>query len=353
MTLEESEKFRDSLSAAYIRDKYCIRSRCPGEKVSFSTANAVDADTHINNKKHSVCTADLAEGNKTTKSLSDPNSKCLLFSQARYFGDDESKFSTAGGKSQSETIKYYTPSGLTGSGTVDCGDKCVNNKVEINQVENGSGNICVFSKETSIPCGISSLKPDQSDLESYYTAATDFGSDFFGFSTSSFVTCRESLSTLPRSKFTKAKDILIKGRNYVRTKFENYQKKFPGKRKPDKQGCGEGKLCNTCQFPCFFPVREISQISFAIPECSAAQGDNSHRETKEKGSNSKSKNGLSDRGGVNGEMSEESDLKDNQGIKSEGSGTEEFCDAENGPENKRSKTSLKQGKKAGAKLGGD
>ena len=185
------------------------------------------------------------------------------------------------------------------------------------------------------------LRKDLSDLESYYTAATDFGSDFYGFSASSFVTCQEYLTSDQRSRLSKAKDILIKGRNYVKAKFENYQKKFP-RRVNNSNNSGNRKCGGTCGFPCLFLGREVSQFSFGIPECSQEEGDNKV-DTEGKGCNSKCNNDLNgekEKTGDNIDMSEKLDLKENHLAKPEGS---KEVSVENGQDTRESRSSRKEG----------
>ena len=338
---QASEKCKNDLLVSLIGDKTNTKLTGQGEKLSLSTASALDDDTDINKEKYFQCSSDLALSN-TCKWLSDPNSKCLLFSHAKH-SSGESKFSKPGGKLNHENIN--TPSGAQYKlATSVFGDR-YSNKVETFEVDSSTQDKHIFQEGPNIfPKGLSHLKPDQSDLESYYTAPTDFGSDFCGFSTSSFVTCRESFSSIPRSRLTKAKDILIKGRNYVRAKLENYQKKFPRRQNTSKRRCIEEAKCSSCRFPCLFLGREISQISFGIPECSTAQGEDCHTEVKKKENNCKSNHGLSEICEVSGDMSENSGFETNQVTKSEGSKSKELAaNPENGPELKRSKTSLKEG----------
>lgn len=249
---------KDDLSFKYIGGKNNTKLNGHNEKLPGSVVGASKGDTYIKS-----CSQEVSLINKP---VADPNSKCLLFSHAwRYIG--LGKFSTPGCKLKHE--KKNTHSQLQNrSSTSDLGDgygtaiKTYGVHSEKSQDQN------IYSEETS------KLKTDQSDLESYYTALTDCSSDVYQFSASSFVTCQEYFTSNQKSRLTKAKDFFIKGRNYVKTKLENYQQKLPGRLHKNKRFLGAKRCGDTCRFPCLFWGREVSQFSFGISECSATQEDN-------------------------------------------------------------------------------
>ena len=253
------------LSNDQVGDKNVNKQGNRGEKLHLETSTAVKGDTVINNNPCSDNNLYL-----TNKPLSELNvkSKCLSFGHTRHsLGED--KFSTPGRKLNSDTTNTATAVQHRSSTLEFYEEKALRNASK--------------SFEAS-----KLLKHDFSDLSSYYTAHSDFGSDFYGFSASSFVTCQEFLTSGPKSRFTKAKEIFLQGRKYVKAKFSNYQKRLRSSHSARNRKCGA-----TCGFPCFFLGREVSQFSFGIPECSLVKGNN-HDNIEEKGDYSKCNNDLSD-----------------------------------------------------------
>ena len=253
-----------NLSSDQLGDKNVNKQGGRGEKFYLETITAVKGDTVINNNPCSYSNLSL-----TNKPVSELNvkSKCLLFGHAKHsVGED--KFSTPGCKLNNEITNTATALQHRSSTLEFYTDKTFRN----------------CNKPFEVP-GL--LKHEQSDLSSFYTAHSEFGSDFYGFSASSFVTCQEFLTLGPKSRFTKAKDVLLKGRNYVKAKLTNYQKRLRSSASAGNRKCG-----SSCGFPCFFLGREVSQFSFGIPECSLVKEHN-HSYTEGKGDNSNSNNDLS------------------------------------------------------------
>ena len=76
----------------------------------------------------------------------------------------------------------------------------------------------------------------------------------------------------PKTKLSKAKEAFIRGRDFVKAKFEDYRKRFPSLRRFNQ---GEQSSCHrSCGFSCVHFGREISQYS--LPDTCGIKGDNSN-----------------------------------------------------------------------------
>ena len=319
------------LSYGQVGDKNVNKQRFRGENLHLEPSTAVKGDTVINNNPCSNNNLTLI--NKPLSAVK-VKSKCLPFGHVRHsFSED--KFSTPGWKLNNDTANN-TGSALqqsNRSSTLEFNEEKTLRK--LNEEKTLRNTYEVFERAKV-------LKHEISDLSSYYTARSDFGSDFYGLSASSFVTCQEFLTPGPKSRFTKAKEIFLQGGKYVKAKFSNYQKRLRNNQRSSRHGkCGA-----TCGFPCFFLSREVSQFSFGIPECSLVRGNNPSN-IEGKGGYSKNNDDLSDDEeefftGDNFTMSENDGLQENHVINqvTNGHGVVDGC---NGLDNRPTDSILKQG----------
>lgn len=114
-----------------------------------------------------------------------------------------------------------------------------------------------------------------SDVASFYTAETSgtfFSARSFQLdSCDNFVTCEDfqklEFHEEPKSKLSKAKDVLVKGRDFVRSKLDCYRKRFPNFSKSNKDIKSRILCHKTCGFSCVQVGKEISLYS--IPDTQA------------------------------------------------------------------------------------